>query len=437
MASKRQRLCTTIESLLKDGKVNLIKILVDHVVENEKLIELLSTWEDNDIFKDIEISSTKDILAVAKRIELFFSRVDCLSAHELLLRIGLVLHFPPTQPGQKLDPNEPNRNIFTDGNTLPLNDTLHEIYRLIMTVIAEQYNIPLSLARIIAVHIVMQMNAIPIILPKDAASEETPDYKKARDGTKQVATRYIIDAATKGGITHLLWLGPYPWELYETNQDAFDASFTTLQKSARVHTSKICKGATHREVCELILTVSNILSDLRGDEVNYHMSKNIFEMARNHFHTYEVGFQHGGTDDFIYVGYYGKVLALRGSNCSHMKALIGPGGLNVTMSNVFPNEAGVENKSNFPNQQYLLDPKNVKRDIDGLRIELVHYKKFDYSLGFGIIDEKAVAEWKDHAADKPEERMADKVEENRGVEAAEFGRKSVGLLNSFLPPEEE
>ena len=435
---QRQSLVDKVQSMLiDDEKLNLVKLLIDNVLsieEKEKLVQELKQWKDNDIFNDIELSSTEDILAVAQKIKLFLSRVDSLTAWKGFLRVGLMLHFPVPPPGQKLDRDKPNRNMYTRGNTLPENDTLWEIYKLIEIVLCEQYEIPVQFARVIAVHIVMQTDVIPIILPSDAASKNTVDYQKAKAETEEQAVQYIIDAITTTGVTHLLILGSYPWELYNKHQEKF-SPFTILQKGSLVHTSKVCKnGATVRELCELIMTVLNIIADLLDRDLNFRISPEILEISYNNFHvSEELAFGHSGTDEYIYEGRYGEgedeVVALRGKDRTHMRKLIG--GLEVTMSHVFPNDDGVKEAAGFPTQQYLLDEANTKRDIDGLRIELVHFKDFNYSLGFGIIDEEAVEAWKDYAANKPEERMMEKVKGNMGEEAVEYGMKSVNLLNSL------
>ena len=189
------------------------------------------------------------------------------------------------------------------------------------------------------------------------------------------------------------------------------------------------------------MTVLNIIADLLDRDLNFRISPEILEISYNNFHvSEELAFGHSGTDEYIYEGRYGEgedeVVALRGKDRTHMRKLIG--GLEVTMSHVFPNDDGVKEAAGFPTQQYLLDEANTKRDIDGLRIELVHFKDFNYSLGFGIIDEEAVEAWKDYAANKPEERMVAKTEGNMGREVAESRKNFVGLFNSLpLPRKKE
>jgi len=403
----------TSPSAARRDDTNLFRIFINECSkDHSQLVAKLQIWKDNNALDDLlkagefEFDGTEDLDRLARELTAlsdleatqYFCRASTLTCDLKYLRVLVLLHFPPNnQECEKVG------TMYTNGNTIPQNPTIKQLFRLIVVVLTEQYNLSPQYARIIAIQSILVSDVIPITLEPNAAtitSGGTDEYKKAKECTKAASISYIKNLVeTIGCFTHAIMLGVYPLEFGEDNkQELFgNTSIKVKQDFNLFHTSKVSQGnATERELFDFMSFINKLVADIL-DEKPKDFDYDIFKRIINDNDIFGIE----GKGNYIYEGYLGTKLVLIGRNADHTQSLLGEmlGGRWFS----FPKPEKIRNGELFK----------------GMRFNLVHFSEFDYkNKQFGTIKCEVLRKWAtDHYRDSDQE-LANYEEECEGANDA-------------------
>ena len=234
------------------------------------------------------------------------------------------------------------------------------------------------------------VDLVPITMPWNAHSskknsEERNLYDKIRTETDKYIEGYLKFVFEKlENLKYILIYGVEPFKWLSKHADIIPPGVKVFQHSPNMHPSVVTQiGPTIRQCHHIIEAIDKVFAAMLGRSPRKHIMRTDIQRVFMHFRE--------GNESHIYYARYEGVLILIGRNRQDMQQLI-RGALVSDEENQYP--------ASFSSAKWK-SKEQIKSGDDefvGLKLELVHVLKHNFSLKFGVQERHgdALKRWKQH-----------------------------------------